>query len=85
MGRSDTKASELLHAKFVRVMRRRDNGLVEFDFAIGAPEVFVELMMPEAAFDEFCRTNAIVDLTDQTAPEDDFSVRLSRVLAGQGE
>lgn len=85
MGRSQSEASELLHAKFVRVRRRRDNGLVEFDFTIGTPEVFVELMMPEAAFDEFCRTNAVVDLTGQTVLDGDFSARLSRVLAGQGE
>lgn len=85
MGRSHSEASELLRAKFVRVRRRRDNGLVEFDFAIGTPEVFVELIMPDAAFDEFCRANAVVDLTDQPVADWDFSARLSRVLAGQGE
>ncbi len=85
MGRSQSETDELRQAKFVRVRRRRDNGLVEFDFAIGTPEVFVELMMPDAAFDEFCRTNAVVDLTGQPGPDGDFSARLSRVLAGQGE
>ena len=85
MGRSQSEASELLQAKFVRVTRRRDNGLVEFDFAIGTPEVFVELIMPDGAFDEFCRANAVVDLTDQPVADADFSARLSRVLAGQGE
>ncbi len=45
--------------KFVRVIERRDNGMVEFEFAIGEPELFVELLMPAAAFAEFCAANAV--------------------------
>jgi len=40
--------------KFVRVIENRPDGLVGFEFAVGEPELFVELMMPGAAFDEFC-------------------------------
>ncbi len=45
--------------KFVRVTELRANGLVEFDFAIGEPELFVELILPAAAFDEFCASNKV--------------------------
>ena len=45
--------------KFVRIMGTLPNGLVEFEFAIGEPDVFVELVMPQAAFDEFCRSNRV--------------------------
>lgn len=76
-------AEALLASKFVRIKRRRENGLVEFDFAIGAPEIFVELLMPAPAFEEFCRTNAVVDITGQTLEQDDYEVRLGRVLAGE--
>ena len=31
----------------------------EFDFAIGFPDLSVELVMPKAAFDEFCRRNDV--------------------------
>jgi phenol hydroxylase P0 protein len=45
--------------KFVRVVELRADGFVEFDFAIGEPELFVELIMPAAAFDEFCASNKV--------------------------
>ncbi|MBS0446465.1 MAG: phenol hydroxylase subunit [Proteobacteria bacterium] len=45
--------------KYVRITERRDDGLVAFEFSIGWPELVVELLLPEAAFDEFCRTNRV--------------------------
>jgi phenol hydroxylase P0 protein len=48
--------------RYVRVTGCRSQDLIEFDFAIGSPELFVELMMPEAAFAEFCRLNNVVML-----------------------
>lgn len=42
-----------VNRRFVRVLERRA-GLVEFEFAIGEPELFVELLLPEKAFAEFC-------------------------------
>ncbi len=50
--------------KFVRVNELRKDGFVEFDFAIGEPELFVELIMPSAAFDEFCATNKVTFLDE---------------------
>lgn len=44
---------------YVRVTGRRPDGFVEFDFAIGEPEIFVELILPPAAFAEFCEANAV--------------------------
>lgn len=50
--------------KFVRVMRTRSNGLIEFEFAVGDPDVAVELVMPKAAFEEFCAANQVEVQTD---------------------
>ncbi len=45
--------------KFVRVRQVRPDGLVCFEFAIGWPELFVDLMLPQAAFDDFCVQNQV--------------------------
>ena len=67
--------------KFVRVLRTLPNGMVEFSFAVGSPDVEAELVMPRAAFDEFCRAHAVEFLApalppDATAPEADFQWRM---------
>lgn len=41
-------------ATFVRVVKARDDGFVEFEFAVGEPSLFVEMIMPRKAFEEFC-------------------------------
>jgi phenol hydroxylase P0 protein len=59
--------------RFVRVTEERADGLVAFDFAIGWPELSVELMLPRAAFDEFCTRNQVVLLdarADDPPPAD---------------
>ncbi|MEZ5256398.1 MAG: phenol hydroxylase subunit [Ilumatobacteraceae bacterium] len=50
------------NAKFVRIVNRRADGFVEFEFAIGEPEIFVEMIMSPAAFVEFCSANAVTML-----------------------
>ncbi len=45
--------------KFVRVTGCRGMNFIEFEFAIGSPDLFVELILPEAAFAEFCRHNDV--------------------------
>ena len=45
--------------KFVRVRGERDGDLVVFEFSIGWPELAVELVLPRAAFDEFCATHQV--------------------------
>ena len=48
--------------RYVRVIDRRPNGLVSFEFSIGWPELAVELMLPADAFDAFCDNNQVVRL-----------------------
>lgn len=50
--------------KFVRVRGIRPDGLVCFEFAIGWPELFVDLMLPKPAFDDFCVQNQVQLLND---------------------
>lgn len=51
--------------KFVRVMDVRENGMVEFEFSVGEPEMAVELIMPTPAFEEFCRNNQVVFIGEE--------------------
>lgn len=53
--------------KFVRVLQTRPNGLVEFEFSIGWPELAVELMLPRPAFEAFCQANHVQRLDDGAA------------------
>ena len=45
--------------RYVRLTRVRDDGFIEFEFAIGDPDLAVELIMRREAFDEFCRNNHV--------------------------
>ena len=50
-----------LSRRSVRVLQRRANGFVEFEFSVGWPELVVELTMTEPDFQAFCsRQNATV-------------------------
>lgn len=40
--------------RFVRVTEQRPDGWVLFEFAIGWPELAVELVLPSNAFAQFC-------------------------------
>ncbi|MDD2224342.1 MAG: phenol hydroxylase subunit [Pseudomonas sp.] len=48
--------------KYIRVRSKSDARFVEFDFAIGDPSLFVELIMPPAVFKDFCANNAVVHM-----------------------
>jgi len=68
--------------RFVRVTGERPNGFVEFDFAIGEPELFAEMILSKEAFEEFCATNAVEllppgDEPTQEKTPDDFDWRLA--------
>ncbi len=56
--------------RFVRVTGRHD-GFVEFDFSIGGPELYIELILSEAAFEEFCRDNRVETMSQQDAEQID--------------
>ena len=45
--------------KYVWVNDTLPNGMTEFEFAVGDTSVSVELVMPKAAFDEFCAANQV--------------------------
>jgi phenol hydroxylase P0 protein len=45
--------------RFVRVTETRSDGLVAFEFAIGWPDLCVELLLPAPAFAEFCATHRV--------------------------
>lgn len=45
--------------RFVRVTEQRSDGLIAFEFAIGWPDLAVELLLPEPAFAEFCAANKV--------------------------
>mgnify|MGYP000158967765 CR=1 FL=1 len=66
--RSDGDAANFSELKrYVRVRRLIDDKFVEFDFAIGDPSLYVELVLPRGAFDQFCQHNRVVLLTDEEA------------------
>lgn len=48
--------------KFVRVTGIRNQHFVEFDFAIGEPELFVEMILPLEQFDLFCAKHQVQQL-----------------------
>jgi phenol hydroxylase P0 protein len=55
----------LYEKKYVHVTDVKANGLVEFDFAIGDPCMYVELALPKKQFEEFCAKNDVKHLTRQ--------------------
>ena len=53
--------------RFVRIVELRADGMVEFEFAVGEPELFVEMVLPRAAFDDFCATQGVAPTTTAAA------------------
>ena len=48
---------------YVRVTKIDSRGYVEFQFSIGDPNLYLEMALPRAAFDEFCETQQAQHLT----------------------
>lgn len=48
--------------KFVRPLGDTTGDWVSFEFAIGWPELSVELLLPRPAFEDFCRDNEVIRL-----------------------
>lgn len=63
-GDQDSSGFEQL-TKYVRVRSSEGARFVEFDFAIGEPSLFVELIMPKGAFEHFCQVNNVTHMTDE--------------------
>ncbi|CUB05917.1 MULTISPECIES: phenol hydroxylase subunit [Tepidiphilus] len=58
--------------KFVRVLERRPDGLVAFEFAIGEPDLCVDMLLPAEAFARFCEEQQVIHL-EGAAREDGLS------------
>ncbi len=65
----EKKFSEL--TRYVRVRRVLNDKFVEFDFAIDDPSLYVEMILPKAAFAAFCQHNKVVMMTEEQAAEVD--------------
>ncbi len=63
--------------RYVRVCERRPDGFIEFAFAIGDPALCVELMLPEAAFHEFCLANEVIMLEPARPGQGDWVARMN--------
>ncbi len=56
----DTTPVEIdLRRRWVRVTGHRGDNFIEFDFAIGEQELFVEMILTPEAFEDFCRSNKV--------------------------
>lgn len=69
--------------RYIRV-RERHGGFVEFDFSIGDPQLYVELILREEAFREFCDTNKVELLSDAEAAGLDADKRTWREGSTKG-
>ncbi len=65
--------------RYVRVCAQRPDGFIEFEFAIGDPALAVELMLPEAAFHEFCLANDVIVLEPLQTGSGDWVSRLNAI------
>lgn len=54
--------------RFIRLVERRADGMVEFEFAVGEPELFVEMLLPQAAFEAFCAAQGVAVPVSPLAP-----------------
>lgn len=49
--------------KYIRITGDPQAKFVEFDFAIQDPTLFVELVLPQQAFQEFCAMHQVVEMS----------------------
>lgn len=61
--------------KYVRVRSAENSRFVEFDFAISEPNLFVELILPKKAFEQFCQTNNVVFMTKEQQDANDLEMK----------
>lgn len=73
--------------KYVRVTGHRGKSFVEFEFAVGSPDLFVELILPEPAFAEFCRRHDVTPLpsSDEGEARDALAWRLRDATAPRSQ
>jgi phenol hydroxylase P0 protein len=47
--------------RFVRFVEKREDGFVLFEFAVGEPEIFAEMILKEEDYVIFCRAGCCHD------------------------
>lgn len=62
---NEHKQSSTVNQAHVRITNIDDRGFVEFQFSIGDPNLYLEMALPRAAFDEFCITQQARHLTTE--------------------
>jgi phenol hydroxylase P0 protein len=65
--------------RFVRFIEKRDDGFVEFEFAVGEPEIFAEMILKAEDYEIFCKEQGVVMIDENSNPidkSDDFEWRL---------
>ncbi len=60
---------------YVRVTRADHHGYIEFQFAIGDPDLYLEMTLPPVAFAEFCARHQVLHLTPDQADAVDIAAR----------
>jgi phenol/toluene 2-monooxygenase (NADH) P0/A0 len=56
--------------RWVNVLNRTENGFVEFEFFVSDVDLCIELILPEAAFKEFClNNNVVIDKPESVSKE----------------
>ncbi len=61
------------HQRAVRVCKVRDDGFVSFDFIVGDPDIYVEMLLSPEAFVQFCKDQRLVpDYTVHEASQANF-------------
>ncbi|MCZ6665551.1 MAG: phenol hydroxylase [Gammaproteobacteria bacterium] len=53
--------------RYVRVTNADRRGNVEFQFSIGDPCLYLEMILPSVAFAEFCREHKVAHLNEEEA------------------
>jgi phenol hydroxylase P0 protein len=65
--------------RFVRFIEKRDDDFVLFEFAVGEPEIFAEMILKAEDYEIFCKEQGVVMIDQDTNPideENDFEWRL---------
>lgn len=72
--------------KAIRVTEMRDDGFVEFEFTVGDPDIFAEMLLNRPAFERFCQEQGVTPTFEAShaADESGLGTTLREVLARTG-
>ena len=79
MGVYQVVAKPLRH--FVHITSEKRAGFVEFNFSINDPGLFIEMILPTKAFDEFCKRNDVTFLS----PDEVIAVEQQQIKWRDGD